>query len=119
MDYIFEYVAVEENKRRYFRISPRSVSVELPEHEVVLVDISVGGAKFQVMPNTQLEDQVLVLDLGNGVLLDVPFQLVERKGNICRVAFVRMGAAVEAALSKYILNWQQRRAFLNTERKDS
>lgn len=106
---------MDDNRRQYFRISPKSVYAELQAEEVKLIDISLGGARFSRSSQTKLQTSILILELIPGEILNIPFELAEVKGDQYRVIFKRLPLAIESALAKYIMNWQQRRAYLSKD----
>ena len=105
-----------EDRRQFYRITPHALSGELTNHrEVMLLDISLGGAKFKVLEEDAeevLAEEYLLLDLGNGTSFTLSFEVKEHNGNVYRVGFNKMKSNIEAALARYILNWQQKRAYL-------
>lgn len=105
-----------EDRRQFFRITPHALNAELAGHcEVKMHDISQGGAKFEV-PTDEIDNQLqahqLLLELDKDTFFTLPFEVVGHSGAVFRVRFGDMNSSVEAALARYILNWQQRRAFL-------
>ena len=83
--------------------------------EVKLIDISLGGARFSRSSQAKLQTSILILELIPGEILNIPFELAEVKGEQYRVIFKQLPLAIESALAKYIMNWQQRRAYLSKD----
>ena len=103
------------NKRSYFRISPIFINVELEGKQIELIDISIGGARFKTNNNKELINSPLVIDLLDGMVLEIPFRVIKQEGMTYRVLFFNIKSSDESALERYILNWQQKRALLSTK----
>jgi len=108
---------MSRDKRKYFRISPESLVVELKGKEVKLLNISLGGAKFIIKDIDDLSEQTLFLILDENNTLEIPFIEKERAVDVVRVSFLSMTPRFEAVLAKYIMDWQSKRAYL-AKRKD-
>ena len=49
---------MENDRRKYFRISPKTVCIELADHNIELLDISIGGAKFRLDSDATIEKNI-------------------------------------------------------------
>ena len=101
---------MDDDKRKYFRISPKNAQVELPGFDIELLDISIGGAKFKLKGPGKLEKNILVLYLDEHDSIDIPFHEVETQNDTWRVTFLPITPILEAAIARFIMNWQLKRA---------
>ncbi len=102
---------MDDDKRKYFRISPKTARIELPGFDIELLDISIGGAKFNLTSSAKLNKHVLVLYLNENDSIDIPFHEIETKDDVWRVTFLPITGILESAIAKFIMSWQQKRAF--------
>ena len=111
------------DKREYFRISPNSILAQVGTKKVELLDLSIGGAKFKFESLDDLYDtdniyeKVRILSLNINNHLDLPFKEIGRFKATIRVTFFSLDSTVESTLARYIMNWQQRRAYLSNQKQ--
>lgn len=106
---------MENDRRKYFRISPKTVCIELADHNIELLDISIGGAKFRLDSDATIEKNIIYLYTDEHNFIGIPFHEIKTDGNIWRVVFLPINAQLEVAIAKFIMNWQQQRVLLANE----